>query len=113
MIPLRTLDTERKLTKVSKKPTQDITLELINYGLSVLEIAQKRQLTETTIYGHCTKLIQEEKLGLDQVIPEDRILEMRSFFELKDGLSLKEMMELSQDSFTWDELRLYKASTII
>ncbi len=113
VIPLRTLDTERKLTKVSKKPTQDITLELINYGLSVPEIAQKRQLTETTIYGHCTKLIQEEKLGLDQVIPEDRILEMRSFFELKDGLSLKEMMELSQDSFTWDELRLYKASTII
>lgn len=113
VIPLRTLDTERKLTKVSKKPTQEITLELINYGLSIPEIAQKRQLTETTIFGHCSKLIQEEKLELDQVIPEERIVEMRSFFESKDGLSLKEMMELSEDKFTWDELRLYKASTII
>lgn len=112
-LPLRTLDTKPEKKEVRKLPTQQITLELINYGLTIPEIAQKRQLTESTVYGHCARLITEEKLNLDQVLSVERIAQLKEIFGGREGLILKEMKELSGELFTWDELRLYQASTII
>lgn len=113
LLPLRTLDTKSEKKAVKKLPTQQITLEMINYGLTIPEIAQKRQLTESTIYGHCARLITEEKLDLEQALPIERIAQLKEMFGSKEGLILKEMKELSGELFSWDELRLYQASTII
>lgn len=112
-IPLRTLDSKKKKEKVEKKNTYEITRELLGYGLNVAEIASKRQLSEGTIFSHCAKLIQEEKLELSQVLKPERIAEISNQFPDPGGMSLKEMREASDEKFSWDELRVYQASKII
>lgn len=112
-IPLRTLDSKKTKEKVEKKNTYEITRELLGYGLNVAEIASKRQLSEGTIFSHCAKLIQEEKLELTQVLKPERIAEISSKFPDPGGMSLKEMREASDEKFSWDELRVYQASKII
>lgn len=47
---------KNKIKKTKKTPTEHITFELFNQGLSIAEIAEKREYTENTIYGHLIKL---------------------------------------------------------
>ncbi|MEW5676496.1 helix-turn-helix domain-containing protein [Flavobacterium enshiense] len=100
----------KKKAKEPKKATIEETLELWKQNLSIHEIAQKRKLTPGTIFSHFTKLIQLEALGLSDILPEDKIEALRLAFKDYNGESLGELKDLHGDTFTWDELRLYKAT---
>jgi uncharacterized protein YpbB len=85
-------------------------LELWKQNLSIYEIAKQRKLTPQTIYNHFTKLIQMEIVQLSDILPEDKISELKAAFKDFKGESLGELKEIHGDKFSWDELRLYKAS---
>jgi uncharacterized protein YpbB len=85
-------------------------LELWKQNLSIYEIAKQRKLTPQTIYNHFTKLIQMEIVQLSDILPEDKISDLKAAFKDFKGESLGELKEIHGDTFTWDELRLYKAS---
>jgi len=99
-----------KKKKEPKKATIEETLELWKQNLSIHEIAKQRKLTPGTIFGHFTKLIQMEVIELSDILPEDKIVELRLAFKDFKGESLGELKELHGDTFSWDELRLFKAS---
>lgn len=61
--------------KKSKVPTQQISYELFEKGLSIPEIALQRNLKEDTIYGHLQKMHQDGKpINLFDFITEKEIL---------------------------------------
>jgi uncharacterized protein YpbB len=103
-------DSKKKKTKEPKKSTIEDTLELWKQNLSIYEIAKQRKLTPQTIYNHFTKLIQMEIVQLSDILPEDKISELKAAFKDFKGESLGELKEIHGDKFSWDELRLYKAS---
>ncbi|UGS23688.1 helix-turn-helix domain-containing protein [Flavobacterium channae] len=105
-------DSKKKKDKELKKSTIEETLELWKQNNSIYEIAKQRKLTPQTIYNHFTKLIQMEIVQLSDILPEDKISELKVAFTDFKGESLGELKEIHGDKFSWDELRLYKASLV-
>lgn len=103
-------ETKKKKTaqKEKKKPTIEQTLEYLESGLNVEEIASKRQLSKGTIYGHFAQLIKNEKIDLLQVMDEEVLVYLKRVFGGKN-LSLTEMKEIAGDDITYEQLRLYRA----
>lgn len=116
---LDTIDFETKIlskktnSKKLKLSTIETTLELINAGMKTQEIASSRQLSESTIYSHITQLIRAEKITLSDVMESKRISEIQQLVETINGNSLSQIKAKVGDQISWDELRIYQASTII
>ena len=101
---------KKKETKQPKKSTVQETYELWLEKNSIKEIAVIRKFTEETILGHLTKLIIAKTIRLDDVLPEDKILELtEAFYGYKDE-SVAPLKEKYGEKFTWEELRMFKAS---
>ena len=107
---------------VSKKSTKEIkekrstfhqTLDLVREGLKVEEIARARQLSVKTINGHFINLIKSEEIELSDVMSKERIRELEEFFEDYTENSLTPLKEKLGDKVSWEELKLFRASTII
>jgi len=109
------LNTKKKSPKEKKEKVSTFaqTLELIRAGHTTAEIAAARQLSATTINNHYINLIKAEEIELKDVMAEKRIAELATLFEGYQGLSLGPLKEKLGNKVTWDELKLYQASTIV
>ncbi len=101
---------KKKKTKEPKKSTVQETYELWIQKNTIKEIASIRKLTENTITGHITKLIESETVSLSDVLPEDKIQELAEAFKEFKGDSVAELKEKHGEKFTWEELKMFKAS---
>jgi len=99
-----------KKEKTPKKTTYEVTLEFIRENKSLSEIAVNRVMSEGTIISHFVKLIKMGEIQLADVMPTDRISELAAIFEGYAELSLTPLKEKVGDAFSWDELKLYRAS---
>ncbi len=77
---------------------------------SIKEIAEIRKLTKQTIYGHFAKLIEAETISISEVLPEDKIKELAKAFKGYTEETLNGLKEKHGEKFTWDELKMFKAS---
>lgn len=103
---------KNKKTKEPKKQTHLITFDLWKENKSFEEIAQIRKFTISTIYGHFTKLIQENRITVNEVLPHEKINKLTKFFKDFNNETLNELKEKSGDEFTWEELRMFKAGIL-
>ena len=109
------LDEERYLPKKktkspTKKTTVEETYDLWKQNNSITEIASIRVLTKQTIYGHFVKLIQSEKVAIEDIIPSGKLDELAAAFKGYKEESLNALMEKHGDKFSWEEARMFKAS---
>ena len=109
------LDEERYLPKKktkspTKKTTVEETYDLWKQNNSIAEIASIRVLTKQTIYGHFVKLIQSEKVAIEDIIPSGKLDELAAAFKGYKEESLNALMEKHGDKFSWEEARMFKAS---
>lgn len=100
----------KEKSSTPKKTTIEITLELWKENLSIHEIAAKRKITPSSVFVHFTKLIQMEVLEITDLLPEDKIKELENAFKDYNNEGLGLLKDKYGDQFSWDELRLYKAS---
>lgn len=98
--------------KAPKQNTYERTLELVRAGHNTAAISRMRQLSEGTIMGHYIQLIRMEQLEIEQVMEAKRLSELREMFDGYRDSSLKPLKEKFGDRVSWDELKLYQASTI-
>jgi len=96
--------------KAEKKTTVEETHELWLAKNSIEDIARMRKLTVQTVESHLIKLIQAKKVEITDVLPYDKILALREAFEFYAEESLSPLKEKYGDEFTWDELKMFKAS---
>lgn len=101
---------KKEKKKEPKKSTLQETFELWQQQLSVAEIASIRKLTEQTIGGHLAKLIEAKSIKISEVLPEDKIIELAEAFKGFEGNSVTELKEKYGEKFSWDELKMFKAS---
>jgi uncharacterized protein YpbB len=101
---------KNKKSKELKQPSHIVTYELWQQKISFDDIALIRKLTPQTISNHLTKLIESDIMLLSDVLPSDKIRDLSMSFKDFNGITLSEIKEKYGDQFTWDELRLYKAS---
>jgi len=101
---------KKEKKKEPKKSTIQETFELWQQQLSVADIAAIRKLTEQTIGGHLAKLIEAKSIKISEVLPEDKIMELAEAFKGFEGNSVTELKEKYGEKFSWDELKMFKAS---
>ncbi len=97
-------------TKEPKKSTFLVTYELWQEKNTISEIANIRKLTKQTICTHLAKLIEIKAVVITEVLPEDKLIALAKAFEDYKEESLNPLKEKYGDTFTWDELKLFKAS---
>src|SRR6218665_3642901 len=99
-----------KSEKETKKTTVEKTHELWLEKNSFKEIAAIRKLTIQTIEDHIVKLIQSETISISDVMPEEKIKELTIAFKGYKEETLKNLKEQLGEKFTWEELKMFKAS---
>jgi uncharacterized protein YpbB len=97
-------------SKEPKKSTVQETYELWQQNNSIKEIAEIRKFTEETILGHLTKLITAKTISINDILTEDKILELTGAFKGYSEESISPLKEKYGDKFSWNELRMFKAS---
>jgi len=96
--------------KKEKRSTYDITLQLWKEGKTVAEIAKEHTLSQATIYSHIAKCIEQDKIAITEVLPEETINELNTIFKENEELTtLKSLYEKTEERYSWDELRLFRA----
>ncbi|HEY9849920.1 MAG TPA: DNA helicase RecQ [Leptolyngbyaceae cyanobacterium] len=95
----------------SNNITQLITFDLYQEGLTVEEIAEKRNLKTSTIMAHLAELIEMGKLGdLDNlVLPERQEVILKAMEYIGSDISLKPIYEHLKEEFNYEEIRLVRA----
>ena len=78
--------------------------------MSVEEIASERKLTVNTVYGHLAKLIEKRAVTLADVLPADKISKLYELFTQNSNKTNTELREISNNEFSWEELRLFRAT---
>jgi uncharacterized protein YpbB len=104
---------KKMVSKEPKKSTVQETYELWLERNSIKEIAAIRKFTPETILGHLTKLIIAQTIQIHDVLPEDKILELTEAFKGFKEESVSPLKEKYGDKFTWEELRMFKASLTV
>jgi uncharacterized protein YpbB len=101
---------KKKPAKEAKKSTVQETYELWLEKNTIKEIAAIRKLTSQTIGSHIAKLIESGTIPITAVLPEDKLLELDLAFKGYKEETLNGLKEQYGEKFTWDELKMFKAS---
>ncbi len=97
--------------KVKTGATHQASLQLLQEGMSVAEIAEIRGLAVSTIESHLSRFIAQGVLRLNQVLPESKIKEMEEKIPEKSrNKTLNELRQLTQNAFGFGELRMFIAA---
>ncbi len=100
----------KKEKKILKKNTFEETHEMWLENNSIEAIAVARKLTKQTIAGHIAKLIEAGKIDIKDVLPSLLLEKLeKAFYGYKEE-SLNPLKEKHGSEFTWDELKMFKAS---
>ena len=104
----RQVHEERGSARSLGRTTEYETRELLSQELTISQIAQTRNLAETTIIGHLERLSgQHVDLNLHHVLPDTDTLEaIRKAFGLCGSTYLKPVWEFLGTAVTYDDLRL-------
>jgi ATP-dependent DNA helicase RecQ len=89
--------------------TEIFTFQLHKQGLSVAEIAQKRNIRTTTIIRHLADLIEKNQpVDLNHLVPLERQQKIWQVLEVLGDISLTAIREQLGESYTYDEIRLVR-----
>ena len=101
-------DESRPRTEYRRRATEDETKSLLDQELSVSQIAERRNMAETTVLGHIERMSYGgESLDLEHLAPApDALRKMRDAFQASGNTLLKPVRESLGEEFTYDELRL-------
>ena len=96
------------IAKVEKKHTTAETLELLQQGMSIQEIAEKRFLSPITVINHLAQLLEMgENIDIHQYISAKELqiitAELPNF---QEPYKMKEIYEYFDESFSYDKIRL-------
>ena len=112
-LPDRTANPTRRDRRVSvRRPGATIyeTKKLLQQGLSVAEISERRGLAWSTIIGHLERLVMSgEDLDLDHLMPpRERFEKIESAFQQMGTQYLTPIWELLGEDYSYDELELVR-----
>lgn len=96
--------------KKSKGDSQRTSCALYNQGMKLPEIAASRKLAESTVSGHLAWGIKEGLVRLEDLVPQERINEIRKVIEKLNSNSLNAIREELGESFDYAEIKYVLAA---
>jgi uncharacterized protein YpbB len=112
VIELKSKSPKKSTENSVKQSSTEITLQMLHENKSVEQIAQLRLLSVPTILGHVVKLIKQEEIAIETILSEEKIKALQEAFEGYEEESLTPLKEKYGDAFSWDELKMYRASLL-
>lgn len=112
IIQVADLKKTKSKEKAEKKSSTQVTLDMLKENKTVEQIAALRMLSVATVLGHIVKLIKEEVIELDNILSAEKIEALTAAFEGYEEESLAPLKEKHGEAFTWEELKLYRASLL-
>jgi len=97
---------KKKKSKKDKTPTAEISYNLFKEGLSVDEIAAKREFVPGTILGHLSQFIESGEIEASQLMDAtklDQICQVMALEEVKGSADVKARLG---DEFSYDEIKI-------
>jgi uncharacterized protein YpbB len=92
--------------KKDEPSTYDITLSLLESGMSVEDIAKERGLVVGTIEGHLAKAVEERKISIEKFMSNDDLTTiLNAIKELPEGYSSKDLFDRLKGKFRYGQLR--------
>ncbi len=96
--------------KLAKGETYTETYSLYQLGLSVADIARERNLSESTIYGHLTRLYEDGyTVDLKQFVSDyeySEITKAAEELQIGRGESVKPLFEILNEKYDYNKLRI-------
>ncbi len=96
--------------KTSKTSSADVSYELYKEGKSPEEIAQIRNLAESTIMSHMTEKVKEGLLDVNEFLEEEKQKQILAASDAVKSNQLTDIMRVLGDEFTFSDIRLALAS---
>ncbi len=91
--------------KSAKPHTTEITYEMWRENPDIKQIAQSRKLTPGTIEHHLFLLMQEGKIGIEEIVSPDQIRLLTPIITEHEGKGLSDIKPLCPDSVSFGQLR--------
>ncbi|WP_414526720.1 DNA helicase RecQ [Nodularia chucula] len=86
-----------------------VTLRLHQEGLSIAEIAHKRNLSPSTILTHLSQLMaKNQPVDLNQLVPQEHQQKIWQVLEILGDIPLTPVKEQLGENYTFDEIRLVR-----
>lgn len=95
-------------TKKELSPTVIETVQLLNSGLNISEIAAIRNFAASTIEGHLALAIKYKLVTIDQLLPEEEVASISSFFT-HESLELNMARQKSGGKVSFGKLKMVQA----
>ncbi|XCF05753.1 helix-turn-helix domain-containing protein [Tamlana crocina] len=96
---------EPKKTK-KKVDTKKESLQLFQSGKSIEDIAEERELTSNTIFGHLTSFIATGEVKITDLMTAEDYDELKSIIPQKSFEGLSDLKQQLDDKYSYAELRL-------
>ncbi|KXG43368.1 helix-turn-helix domain-containing protein [Tepidibacillus infernus] len=93
-------------------PSTIKTMQLLNHGFSIEEIARKRGLTEGTIYDHIVEIILHSPIDLTRFTDEWKIEQIRELYRSIGSTNLSEYKKRLDPAISYHEIRMVLADQI-
>lgn len=101
-----------KKSKKDEVSTYDLTLGLLEHGMTMKEIAQERGLALSTIEGHLARAVEKGRLGIDKLLSEaDITLITHALKEMPEGFISKDLFVWLGGKFSYGMLRAVMSHT--
>ena len=108
--PMTEKPSEKNRAAGSTSNTRQISFDLFRQGLSIDQIAEKRELVTSTIENHLTSFIESGQLAIDELLtPEKQGVIEQKLVEMKDH-PFGEIKKALGDDYSYGEIRMVQAS---
>ncbi|MDH6102303.1 DNA helicase RecQ [Chrysosporum ovalisporum ANA283AFssAo] len=102
------ISAEKKIF-TTPRDTELITLRLHQEGLTVAQIAHKRNLSPSTIINHLSQLMaKNQPIDLNKLVPLEHQQKIWQVLEVLGDISLTPVKEQLGEDYTYDEIRLVR-----
>ncbi len=92
--------------KKDTRSTYDVTLDLLNAGMTIPQIAHERGLTEGTIESHLAKAVSAGRISIFRFMTEDRVEQIvLAMDDMPEEFSSKDLFDKLGGKFSYGELR--------
>jgi hypothetical protein len=89
--------------------TKMISYEMLQNGLTIEEIAEKRGLVKSTIEGHLCCFIEQGRLDIKQILPEERQAAIEKALNHSDHNALQAVKEELGHDYSYGEIKMVLA----
>jgi hypothetical protein len=97
---------ERKPKGTDSRSTYDITIDMLNNGLTVEQIAKERELVAGTIEGHLAKAVEAGRVSIFKFMSEEAVVEIINVRrELSREATSKDIYDKLNGKYSYGQLR--------